>query len=220
MPIRRTYWAIGLVVFMLFVFSHRRGNNTNDDVSSFPPKHPQQQQKPPPVGGSSGDLHKKPPPGPPVLEKPYTRDPAVLDNKSNNPSTTSFKPLTVPNTSNHYDSLIIIPTSWTQFQNRIWVRETLFGIKNNLEPCARYDGNVIYKFYIYGQSTWLKQGIYTAQYMQAQVRSLHGEFMEFDDWHFTNRTVVNRHTVWGDALNWAVSCYLLFSGLFVRTVED
>ncbi|KAF9294867.1 hypothetical protein BGZ88_003192 [Linnemannia elongata] len=207
MPIRRTYWAIGLVFFLLFVFSHRRNNYSNDDNSSFPPGHSQQQQKPSPGRGGE-DLHKKPPPGPPILEKPYTRDPAVLDSHSNNPSTTSFKPLTVPNTSNHYDSLIIIPTSWTQLQNRVWVRETLFGIKNNLEPCARYDGNVIYKFYIYGQSTWLKQGIYTAQYMQAQVRSLHGEFMEFDDWHFTNRTVENRHDVWGDALNWAVNTFV------------
>ncbi|KAG9069248.1 hypothetical protein KI688_010146 [Linnemannia hyalina] len=207
MPIRRTYWAIGLVFFMLLVISHRRSNYTNDDDNSFPPERSQQHQKPPPGGGSE-DSRKKPPPGPPVLEKPYIRDPAVLDHSSNNPSTTSFKPLTVPNTSNHYDSLIIIPTSWTQLQNRVWVRETLFGIKNNLEPCARYDGNVIYKFYIYGQSTWLKQGIYTAQYMQAQVRSLHGEFMEFDDWHFTNRTVKSRHAVWGEALNWAVNTFV------------
>ncbi|KAG0294407.1 hypothetical protein BGZ96_001246 [Linnemannia gamsii] len=213
MPIRRTYWAIGLVFFMLLVFSHRRGSYANDDDSSgdrsFPPGGSQRQQQRPPPGGGGGDIHKKPPPGPPASEKPYTRDPAVLDNNNNNnPSATSFKPLTVPNTSNHYDSLIIIPTSWTQFQNRVWVRETLFGIKNNLEPCARYNGNIIYKFYIYGRSTWLKSGIYTAQYMQAQVRSLHGEFMEFDDWHFTNRTVENRHAVWGDALNWAVNTFV------------
>ncbi|KAG0379606.1 hypothetical protein BGX24_012479 [Mortierella sp. AD032] len=212
MPIRRTYWAIGLVFFMLMVISHRRGNFTNDDggdISNIPAGRTQQQQKPPPgSGGGSGDTFKKHPPGPPVMEKPYTRDPAVLDNSNNNPSTQSFKPLTIPNTSNQYDSLIIIPTSWTQLQNRVWVRETLFGIKNNLEPCARYDGNIIYKFYIYGKSTWDKQGIYTAQYMQAQVRNLHGEFMEFDDWHFTNRTVVERHDIWGDALDWAVNTFI------------
>ncbi|KAK3846014.1 MAG: galactosyl transferase GMA12/MNN10 family-domain-containing protein [Linnemannia gamsii] len=212
MPIRRTYWAIGLVFFMLLVFSHRRGNFTNDDggdISNIPAGRTQQQQKPPPgSGGGRGDTFKKHPPGPPVMEKPYTRDPAVLDNSNNNPSTQSFKPLTIPNISNQYDSLIIIPTSWTQLQNRVWVRETLFGIKNNLEPCARYDGNIIYKFYIYGKSTWDKQGIYTAQYMQAQVRNLHGEFMEFDDWHFTNRTVVERHDIWGDALDWAVNTFI------------
>ncbi|KAG0280312.1 hypothetical protein BGZ95_010591 [Linnemannia exigua] len=212
MPIRRTYWAIGLVCFMLLVFSHRRSNYTNDDagdISHIPAgRTQQQQQKPPPGrGGESGDTSKKHPPAPPVLEKSYTRDPAVLDN-NNNPTTQSFQPLTIPNASNQYDSLIIIPTSWMQLQNRVWVRETLFGIKNNLEPCARYNGHIIYKFYIYGQSTWDKQGIYTAQYMQAQVRNLHGEFMEFDDWHFTNRTVVSRHAIWGDALDWAVNTFV------------
>ncbi|KAF9127023.1 hypothetical protein BGW39_006178 [Mortierella sp. 14UC] len=210
MPIRRTYWAIGLVFFMLLVFSHRRSNYTNDDgnIDNIPGGHTQQQQQKPPVGGGGGgggDTFKKRPP-PPIMEKPYTRDPNVLD--TTNPSTQSFKPLTVPNISNQYDSLIIIPTSWTQLQNRVWIREALFGIKNNLEPCARYNGHIVYKFYIYGQSTWLKQGIYTAQYMQAQVRNLHGELMEFDDWHFTNRTVENRHAIWGDALDWAVNTFV------------
>ncbi|KAG0217779.1 hypothetical protein BGX33_009658 [Mortierella sp. NVP41] len=222
MPIRRTYWAIGLVFVMLFVFSHRRISYNHDD-DSYQVEHT---QRPPSDGDNNGNVYVPPqgnkrlppgpkgPPAPPIQEKPYTRDPSV----SNDAATTTpgsgptgtFTPLTVPNTSGQYDSLIIIPTSWTQLQNRAWVRETLFGIKNNLEPCAQYNGHIIYKFYIYGQSTWLKSGIHTAQLMQAQVRNLHGEFMEFDDWHFTNRTVEdrNRHAIWGDALDWAVNTFV------------
>ncbi|KAF9933540.1 hypothetical protein FBU30_005182 [Linnemannia zychae] len=208
MPIRRTYWAIGLAFLMLLMFTHRRSNYTsdNDSIDDSYPGGRTQQQRQKPTGNS--DAINRPPPDPPISEKPYTRDPAVLDSTTGPSTATAFKPLTVPNTSNHYDSLIIIPTSWTQFQNRAWIRETLFAIKNNLTPCAKYDGHIIYKFYIYGQSTWLKQGIYTAQHMQAQVRDLHGEFMEFDDWHFTNRTVENRHAIWGDALDWAVNTFV------------
>ncbi|KAI8603251.1 galactosyl transferase GMA12/MNN10 family-domain-containing protein [Dissophora ornata] len=44
--------------------------------------------------------------------------------------------------------------------------------------------------------------------MQAQVRDLHGEFMEFNDWHFTNKTVTDRHDIWDDALNWAVNTFV------------
>lgn len=90
-------------------------------------------------------------------------------------------------------------------QNRRWVRETVFGIRNNLEPCKKNDGRIIYKFYIHGRSTWLKSGIHTAQFMQAQVRDLYAEFMEFDDHHFVNKTVTDHHTIWDEALEWAVN---------------
>ncbi|KAF9115725.1 Mitochondrial fission protein [Mortierella sp. AM989] len=114
----------------------------------------------------------------------------------------------LPNTSKQYDTLVVIPSSWTQMHNRRWVRDTIFGIKNNLEPCKKYDGRIIYKFYIHGRSTWLKSGIHSAQFMQAQVRDLYAEFMEFSDWEFTNKTVTDRHTVWGDALDWAVNTFV------------
>ncbi|KAF9298623.1 hypothetical protein BGZ74_009298 [Mortierella antarctica] len=114
----------------------------------------------------------------------------------------------LPNTSNQYDTLIVIPSSWTQMQNRQWVRETIFGIENNLEPCKNYDGRIIYKFYIHGLSTWANTKIHTAQFMQALVRDLHGEFMEYDDSFFANKTVTDRHAVWGDALDWAVNKFI------------
>ncbi|KAF8978147.1 hypothetical protein BGZ46_006782 [Entomortierella lignicola] len=116
----------------------------------------------------------------------------------------------LPNTSKQYDTLVVIPSSWTQMHNRRWVRDTIFGIKNNLEPCKKYDSRIIYKFYIHGRATWLKSEIYSAQFMQAQVRDLYAEFMEFNDWEFTNKTVAatKLHTVWGDALDWAVNTFV------------
>ncbi|KAF8923213.1 galactosyl transferase GMA12/MNN10 family-domain-containing protein [Dissophora ornata] len=114
----------------------------------------------------------------------------------------------IPNTSGKYDTLIVIPSSWTQMQNRQWVRQTVFGIKNNLEPCKKNDGRIIYKFYIHGHSTWEAFGIHTAEFMQAQVRDLHGEFMEYNDHVFTNVTVTDRHAVWDDALEWAVKTFI------------
>jgi len=126
-----------------------------------------------------------------------------------NPSTHSHNhngdaTTTPPNTSGKYDTLVVIPSSWTQIQNRQWVRETVFGIRDNLEPCKKNDGNIIYKFYIHGQSTWGKSKIHSPEFNQAMVRDLYGELMEFNDNTFTNATVA-KSAIWGDALDWAVS---------------
>ncbi|KAG0365603.1 galactosyl transferase GMA12/MNN10 family-domain-containing protein [Gamsiella multidivaricata] len=114
----------------------------------------------------------------------------------------------LPNVPGKYDTLILIPSSWTQMHNRQWVRQTIFGINNNLEPCKRYDGKIIYKFYIHGYATWLKTPIHSAEFMQGQIRDLYGEFMEYNDHFFINKTVTDRHAVWGDALAWAVETFI------------
>ncbi|KAF9928368.1 hypothetical protein FBU30_002406 [Linnemannia zychae] len=109
-----------------------------------------------------------------------------------------------------YDTLVVIPSSWTQIQNRQWVRETVFGIRDNLEPCKKNNGNIIYKFYLYGRSTWGKTQIHSSEYNQALVRDLYGEFMEYNDHFFTNTTLsaTGKNAIWGDALEWAVSTYI------------
>ena len=190
MPGRRIYWIVALFFFVALLVSHKRNTNYYDvdlDRTRTPPSQHQNQQQ----------------------QQQDQRRP--LDGGSIvNPSTTtttgrsSLDPIT-PNTSRRYDTLIVIPSSWTQIQNRRWVRETVFGIRNNLEPCKKNDGRIIYKFYIHGRSTWLRSGIHTAQYMQAQVRDLYAEFMEFDDHYFVNKTVTDRHTIWDEALDWAAS---------------
>ncbi|KAF9084516.1 hypothetical protein BGX23_010436 [Mortierella sp. AD031] len=144
----------------------------------------------------------------------YTPPAPVLKPKpsvvTTNPPPVTAPATTTPNTSGKYDTLVVIPSSWTQMQNRQWIRETVFGIRDNLHPCKRHDGNIIYKFYIYGRSTWDKSAFHSAEFNQAQVRELYGEFMEFNDHHFTNATVTaaNRHAIWGDALDWAVTTYI------------
>ncbi|KAG0272476.1 hypothetical protein BGZ95_011789 [Linnemannia exigua] len=125
-----------------------------------------------------------------------------------NPPPTVAATTPLPNTSGKYDTLVVIPSSWTQIQNRQWVRETVFGIRDNLEPCKKNDGNIIYKFYIYGRSTWAKSAIHSPEFNQAMVRDLYGEFMEFNDNTFTNTTVADKSAIWGDALNWAITTYI------------
>ncbi|KAG0285423.1 hypothetical protein BGZ98_005502, partial [Dissophora globulifera] len=57
---------------------------------------------------------------------------------------------------------------------------------------------------LYGTgATWRKSTIHSAEFNQAQIRELYGEFMEFNDNVFTNKTVTDRHAIWGDALTWA-----------------
>ncbi|KAG0030344.1 hypothetical protein BGZ81_002779 [Podila clonocystis] len=184
MPGRRIYWIVALFFFVALLVSHKRKSNYYDvdlDRTRTPSSRQKQQNKlPPPPGG--------------YIVKPAT-------------GSTSLDPST-PNTSRRYNTLVVIPSSWTQMQNRRWVRETVFGIRNNLEPCKKNDGRLIYKFYIHGQSTWLQSGIHTAQFMQAQVRDLYAELMEFDDHYFANKTVTNRHTIWDEALEWAVNKFV------------
>ncbi|KAF9365027.1 hypothetical protein BGX34_011699 [Mortierella sp. NVP85] len=125
-----------------------------------------------------------------------------------NPTTPKVMVSYEPNMSGKHDTLVIIPSSWSQLQNRQWVRQTIFGIKNNLEPCKKYDGRVIYKFYIHGRASWGKTALHSAEFMQGQVRDLYREFMEYDDSVFTNVTVTDQHALWGDALSWAVETFI------------
>ncbi|KAK3841180.1 MAG: hypothetical protein J3R72DRAFT_369525 [Linnemannia gamsii] len=124
---------------------------------------------------------------------------------------------TPPNTSGKYDTLVVIPSSWTQIQNRQWVRETVFGIRDNLEPCKKNDGNIIYKFYIHGQSTWGQTKIHSPEFNQAMVRDLYGELMEFNDNTFTNATVA-KSAIWGNALDWAINTYIPANNIQVDKV--
>lgn len=204
MSAKRIYFIAGLIFFLVAIAS-RHGSNTTYHEEN-PTEHSQaapviKQPKPNESGGKG--VGGKPLVNAPVPDHPY-KQPKAPPAPPAPPATWSQ----VPNNSKQYDTLIVIPSSWTQMQNRRWVRDTIFGIKNNLEPCKKHDSRIVYKFYIHGNSTWLKSGIHSAQFMQAQVRDLYAEFMEFDDWEFTNTTVANRHTVWGDALNWAVNTFV------------
>ncbi|KAF9436794.1 hypothetical protein BGZ76_002978 [Entomortierella beljakovae] len=193
----KRFYIIAAIVFMVIIVSHNRSNFTNirsSETANQDATKQQQQQRPIPDGAIG-----KPDP-------PYNQDKPKQPIEQQQQQQPPLKQL--PNTSNQYDTLIVIPSSWTQMQNRRWVRDTIFGIQNNLEPCKKNDGNIIYKFYIHGRTTWQKSGFHSAQFMQAQVRDLYAEFMEFNDWEFTNSTVTDRHTVWGDALAWAVNTYI------------
>lgn len=208
MPARKTY-ILAATVFLVFVFLSHRTTRTPSHYSGQNQDPSPKQREPyvPPYGGNDREPHWESPPGEAPQEVVKVKPSPIVVTPAEKPSSkTPPPPLVPPNTSKQYDTLVVIPSSWTQFQNRRWVRDTVFGIKDNLEPCKKYDGRIIYKFYIHGHSTWLRSGIHTAQFMQAQVRDLHAEFMEFNDWTFTNTTVTKRHEIWGDALAWAVSC--------------
>ncbi|KAF9120113.1 hypothetical protein BGX30_003358 [Mortierella sp. GBA39] len=204
---KKLYWITAVIFLMVVFLSYHR----NTGSSSYPPD----RTAPNDAGQSlnyddndndytSGDGDNlytgdnKPPGG-------YT---PAGGNKPTPPPTTAGTTPTQPNTSGKYDTLVVIPSSWTQIQNRQWVRETVFGIRDNLEPCKKNDGNIIYKFYIYGRSTWGKSAIHSPEYNQAMVRDLYGEFMEYNDHHFTNATVTDKYAIWGNALDWAVTTYI------------
>ncbi|KAG0207298.1 hypothetical protein BGX28_001455 [Mortierella sp. GBA30] len=204
MPVKKTYLIAAMIFFMVVFLSNRKTRNASVNASEgldnsqqppppprLPPKLPHKEPYVPPYGGN-----RTPPPRKP--DTPDTPPPESNDSSYSSPR----------NTSRRYDTLVVIPSSWTQIQSRRWVRDTVFGIKENLEPCKKYDGRIIYKFYIHGHSTWERSGIHTAQFMQAQVRDLHAEFMEYNDWTFTNSSVTDRHAIWDDALAWAVNTFI------------
>ncbi|KAF9331591.1 hypothetical protein BG006_005557 [Podila minutissima] len=203
MPGRRIYWIVALFFFVALLVSHKRSTDYND-VDLNRTRTPSSQQNQQQQQEQQQQQNKRPPPPGESIVKPST-------------GSSSLDP-TTPNTSRRYDTLVVIPSSWTQMQSRRWVRETVFGIRNNLEPCKKHDGRLIYKFYIHGRSTWLRTPMHTAQFMQAQVRDLYAEFMEFDDYHFANKTVTDRHTIWDDALDWAVNKFVPAEAITVDKV--
>nr|CAG8446061.1 8709_t:CDS:2 [Entrophospora candida] len=52
------------------------------------------------------------------------------------------------NSSGHYSILFVISTKISHTRHRRALREYLFGIRNNLQPCMRQDGDVYYKFLV------------------------------------------------------------------------
>ncbi|KAF9125367.1 hypothetical protein BGW39_007444 [Mortierella sp. 14UC] len=201
---RKLYWITAAVFLMIVFLSYHKStaphstdrtannnvgqsqnydDNDNDYTSGASGDNYSGDNKPPTYPGTSGSNSPRPP-----------------------PTVAATAPL--PNTSGKYDTLVVIPSSWTQIQNRQWVRETVFGIRDNLEPCKKNDGNIIYRFYIYGRSTWGKSAIHSPEFNQAMVRDLYGEFMEFNDNTFTNATVTDKYAIWSDALNWAITTYI------------
>ncbi|KAF9978163.1 hypothetical protein BGZ73_003544 [Actinomortierella ambigua] len=192
MTVRRLYMITAGVLLLIIILSYhknttfvQRDADNNNGASHY---YDDDKKYSPPVQ----EYHPPPPPAEQHLQQQRPTTLADIE----------------PNTSNRYSTLIVIPSSWTQMQNRKWVRDTLFGIKNNLTPCKYYNGNIIYKFYIHGKSTWEKTRYHSPEYNQALVRELHGELMEYNDYLFTNQTIKTRHAVWGEALQWAVEEFI------------
>ncbi|KAG0003814.1 hypothetical protein BGZ80_002166 [Entomortierella chlamydospora] len=201
MPVKRLYLVTAAIFIIIVILSYHK-NNLSYDGYGKQVDTPSSQADTQNYDTSNSDYsdynnaNKE--------EKPDTIQPTTPKPETETEVTTAQ----LPNTSGKYDTLILIPSSWTQIQNRKWVRQTLFGIKDNIEPCKKYNGRIIYKFYIHGHATWLKTNIHSAEFMQGQVRDLYSEFMEYTDYTFVNKTVTDRHALWGDALTWAVETFI------------
>ncbi|KAG0347036.1 hypothetical protein BG004_000261 [Podila humilis] len=210
LPAKKLYWITAAIFLLVVVLSYHKSN------SILPPPEnnsSNREQRPSNNNNNNNDVDN------------HTNKNNDLYSDNGHRTGPAVPPVTVtgadaplPNTSGQHDTLIVIPSSWTQMQNRQWVRETIFGIENNLEPCKNYDGNIIYKFFIHGHSSWQKTGVFSAQFMQAQVRDLHAEFMEYEDSFFNNKTVTDHHAVWGDALEWAVNTFIPTNNIKVDKV--
>ncbi|GJJ75859.1 hypothetical protein EMPS_08217 [Entomortierella parvispora] len=215
MPVRKTHLLLALVIFMVLIFSIQeapftslrnkgyRGNESEDQGRNKEPylgyKKEQEPYKPPYGGIRDKSSEEKPD----IKAPGYDHDQVNQDDPQT-PSTSAWR----PNTSGQFDTLVVIPSDWTQIQNRKWVRETVFGIKDNLEPCQKNErGRILYKFFVHGQAVWKKTTQHSAEYMEGQVREFYGEMTEFDDIFFPN-TTMNRASVWGEALDWAVNQFI------------
>ncbi len=75
------------------------------------------------------------------------------------------------NLSGHYNLLFVITSKIGAIRQRKLLRETLFGIKNNLKPCMQQDGNVYYKFLIEPFQSVEK----------GTLRDFTAEYVEYDD---------------------------------------
>lgn len=92
------------------------------------------------------------------------------------PSKSTIKDKTINNnetvnTSGHYSILLVISTKISHARHRRDLRENLFGIRNNLEPCMRQDGDVYYKFLVEPYNVIPK----------FHLRDFRAESVEFDD---------------------------------------
>ncbi|KAI7857646.1 galactosyl transferase GMA12/MNN10 family-domain-containing protein [Circinella umbellata] len=76
------------------------------------------------------------------------------------------------NLSNHYTYLVLIASTATKFTRRNLIRETYFGLKDNIEPCMAYNTDTYYKFWVYGDPIPRKT---------AESRQYEAERMEWDD---------------------------------------
>ncbi|KAI9258946.1 galactosyl transferase GMA12/MNN10 family-domain-containing protein [Phascolomyces articulosus] len=54
--------------------------------------------------------------------------------------------------SNHYTYLVVIASTATAFTRRNLIRQTYFGLNDNIEPCMQYNTDTYYKFWVYGNS--------------------------------------------------------------------
>ncbi|KAF9104294.1 hypothetical protein BGX27_010145 [Mortierella sp. AM989] len=196
-PAKKLYWITAAIFLIVVVLSYHK-NNTLPYNGSDQQLDTAKQETTQKDHGSNTDTNKN------YNDYDNTNKDSIYDDDKS----TTTQPTETKTNPGKYDTLVLIPSSWTQIQNRQWVRQTIFGIRNNLEPCKKYDGKIIYKFYIYGRSTWLKAGIHSSEFMQAQVRDLYGEFMEYNDYTFTNETVADRNAIWENALAWAVDTFI------------
>jgi hypothetical protein len=93
---------------------------------------------------------------------PY--DQVIGDNKIDNEVDKTEEPGT-------YNILFAITSTVGAMRQRRLLREALFGIKNNLEPCMFQDGNVYYKFLIEPYKS-VERG---------KLRDFTAEVVEYDD---------------------------------------
>ncbi|KAI9484593.1 galactosyl transferase GMA12/MNN10 family-domain-containing protein [Zychaea mexicana] len=76
------------------------------------------------------------------------------------------------NESNHYTYLVVIASPPDQMSRRQLIREKYFGLRDNLLPCMRYNTDMLYKFWIYGNMIPAKTD---------ERRRYEAEKMEWDD---------------------------------------
>ncbi|CAJ0891209.1 16452_t:CDS:1 [Entrophospora sp. SA101] len=108
------------------------------------------------------------------------------------------------NSNGHYSILFVISTKISHTRHRRALREYLFGIRNNLQPCMRQDGDIYYKFLVEPYDIVPK----------FFLRDFRAESVEFDDIvEFPN----HKNERWQDiVLDWVIICVIVIY-IFLRS---
>ncbi|RIB28267.1 Glycosyltransferase Family 34 protein [Gigaspora rosea] len=95
------------------------------------------------------------------------------------------------NTSNHYKLFILITSELIDYRKRNLLREFLFGIENNLEPCISYNMDLYYKFLIPPHDIGQNKELYKNFISEIIENNDIVEFQNLLGSNFTQETILN-----------------------------
>lgn len=126
------------------------------------------------------------------------------------PTTKYTPPTTIYKTTpQHFKYFMVIASRATNLSRRQLIRDTYFGLHDNVEPCMKRDKGLNYLFWVYGDVPASKT---------PERRLYETEKMEYNDLEKVDKTAYNQDDIlrWVKCLFKVVYCFLLNIVLFFR----